>query len=101
MDAEEVRFLVTGETFIGEMDSNPDLAQDAYRQLYEAFEVAHKEKVHSVIFLGNLFMENTPSNEALTNTISVFHQQVLGDGEIEVSVRKYEPNFAQSKMQLT
>ena len=95
--SEEVRFLIAGETFIGELDSNPDLAQDAYRQLYESFEVAHREKVHSVLFLGNLFMENTPSNEALTNTISVFHQQVLGDGEIDVSVRKYEPNFAQSR----
>ena len=60
-----------------------------------------RERADFVIFLGDLFFLNNPSNETLTNTLSILKQQVLGDGEIDFAVRKYDPNFANSSCSLS
>ncbi len=98
---DEIRILVSGGYFIGEFEQNPDLAQvaaadeDAYNLLFETLKIA-RESADFVIVLGNLFFLNNPSNESLTNTLSVLKESVLGDGDIGFVVRKYDPNFANS-----
>lgn len=99
---DEIRIVVSGGYFIGEFEQNTDLEkvaradQDAYNLLFETLKVA-RESADFVVVLGNLFFLNNPSNETLTNTLSVFKESVLGDADIGIVVRKYDPNFANSR----
>lgn len=103
---DEIRIVVSGGFFIGEFEQNPDLSQvactdqDPYNLLFETLKVA-RESADFVIVLGNLFFLNNPSNESLTNTLSVLKESVLGDADIAIAVRKYDPNFANSSQGLT
>ena len=94
--ADEFRILVAGGLFIGEFEANEAMQQDNYHALYEILQIA-SSKCDFVTILGDLFLLNSPSNQSLTNVLSIFRQQVLGDREIKFSVRKFDPNFANSK----